>query len=166
MARKISQSVDRHLKAVLYYLDPGIVQTVNPLCYWVFYADSSPFKGGHHMTAYVMRRIIIGVIVLLIVTMMVFLVVRLLPGDPLVIFLGQSFTQQQQRIGPEEYEALRHQWGLDKPMPVQYWDWLTDVLRGDLGKSIKVNVPISTLIAERMPRTIYIGIITLVFSSV
>ncbi len=118
------------------------------------------------MTAYVMRRILIGVIVLLIVTMMVFLVVRLLPGDPLVIFLGQSFTQQQQRIGPEEYDALRHQWGLDKPMPVQYWDWLTDVLRGDLGKSIKVNVPISTLIAERMPRTIYIGIITLVFSSV
>ncbi len=118
------------------------------------------------MTAYIIRRIIIGIIVLLIVTMLVFLVVRLLPGDPLVIFLGQSFTQQQQRIGQEEYQQLLHQWGLDRPLPVQYWDWLTDVFKGDLGKSIKVNVPISTLIAERMPRTIYIGIVTLLFSSI
>lgn len=118
------------------------------------------------MTAYVIRRILIGLIVLLMVTMLVFLVVRLLPGDPLVIFPGQSFTQQQQRIGPEEYEALLHQWGLDRPIYVQYIDWLGDILRGDLGKSIKVNTPISTLIAERMPRTMYIGFVTLLFSSV
>lgn len=118
------------------------------------------------MTAYVIRRIIIGLIVLLIVTMLVFLVVRLLPGDPLVIFLGQSFTQQQQRIGPEEYQALLHQWGLDRPIYVQYIDWLGDILRGDLGLSIKVNTPISTLIAERMPRTMYIGFVTLLFSSI
>jgi peptide/nickel transport system permease protein len=118
------------------------------------------------MTAYIIRRIIIGLFVLLLVTMLVFLVVRLLPGDPLVIFLGQSFTGQQQRITPEEYAALKHQWGLDKPIYVQYIDWLGDLLHGDLGKSIKVNVPISTLIKERMPRTIYIGFITLVFSSI
>jgi peptide/nickel transport system permease protein len=118
------------------------------------------------MTAYIIRRVFIGLFVLLLVTMMVFLVVRLLPGDPLVLFLGQSYTQQQQRISQEEYEALLHQWGLDKPIYVQYIDWLGDILRGDLGRSIKVNVPISTLIAERMPRTMYIGFVSLMFSSV
>jgi peptide/nickel transport system permease protein len=118
------------------------------------------------MTAYIIRRIFIGIIVLLIVTMLVFLVVRLLPGDPLVIFLGQSFTQQQQRITEAEYQNLLHQWGLDRPIYVQYLDWLNKILHGDLGNSIKVNVPISTLIAERMPRTIYIGFVTLAFSSI
>jgi len=118
------------------------------------------------MTAYIIRRIFIGIIVLLIVTMMVFLVVRLLPGDPLVLFLGQSFTQLQQRITEVEYQNLLHQWGLDKPIYIQYIDWLNQILHGDLGKSIKVNVPISTLIAERMPRTIYIGFVTLAFSSI
>jgi len=118
------------------------------------------------MTAYIIRRILTGLLVLLIVTIFVFLVVRLLPGDPLVIFMGQSYTGQQQRISPEELEALRHYWGLDRPLYVQYFDWLGDILRGDLGNSIKVNVPISTLIAERMPRTMYIGFVTLLFSSV
>jgi peptide/nickel transport system permease protein len=118
------------------------------------------------MTTYIIRRMLIGVIVLIMVTMLVFLVVRLLPGDPLVIFMGQSFTGQQQRIGPEELAALRHYWGLDKPLPLQYIDWFGKLLQGDLGNSIKVNVPISTLIAERMPRTMYIGFVSLIFSSV
>ncbi|MCX7911359.1 MAG: ABC transporter permease [Dehalococcoidales bacterium] len=118
------------------------------------------------MTAYIIRRIIIGLIVLLLVTMLVFLLVRLLPGDPLVVFLGQSFTQMQQRITTAEYEALKHQWGLDRPLYIQYVDWLGKALRGDLGRSIKVNEKISTLIAERMPRTIYIGLVTLLFSSI
>jgi len=118
------------------------------------------------MRAYIFRRVIIGIFVLLIVTMIVFLLVRLLPGDPLVIYLGQSYTGMQQRITQAEYEALKHEWGLDRPIYVQYFDWLGDVLRGDLGKSITVKVPISTLIAERMPRTMYIGFISLMFSSV
>jgi peptide/nickel transport system permease protein len=87
------------------------------------------------MTAYIIRRIFIGLLVLLIVTIFVFLTVRLLPGDPLVIFMGQSYTGQQQRISPEELDALRHYWGLDRPLYVQYIDWLGDILRGDLGNS-------------------------------
>lgn len=118
------------------------------------------------MTTYIIRRLIIGLFVLLLVTMIVFLVVRLLPGDPLVVYLGQSYTGQQQRITQEEYEALKHKWGLDRPIFVQYFDWLSHALRGDLGNSIKVNVPISTLIAERMPRTMYIGFVTLLFATV
>jgi peptide/nickel transport system permease protein len=118
------------------------------------------------MIAYTIRRAIIGIIILLIVTMLVFLLVRLLPGDPLVVYLGQSFTQNTARIGPEQYEALKHKWGLDRPIPVQYIDWLGKLVRGDLGKSITVQEDIATLIAQRMPRTAYIGIIVFIFANV
>jgi peptide/nickel transport system permease protein len=87
------------------------------------------------MTTYIIRRCIIGLIILLLVTILVFLLVRLLPGDPLMLYLGNyNPTGTQAQIGPEEYQALLHEYGLDRSLPVQYWDWLTDVLRGDLGK--------------------------------
>ena len=108
------------------------------------------------MGTYIIRRLIIGVIVLLLVTVLVFLLVRLLPGDPLVIY-----TSGVNRIGPEEYEALREKFGLNDPLPVQYFNWLGQILRGDLGKSILIGQPITELIGDVLPRTAYIGIITL-----
>jgi peptide/nickel transport system permease protein len=119
------------------------------------------------MTAYIIRRVIIGVIILLIVTMLVFLLVRLLPGDPLMVYMGQfSVGTSATRIGPEEYKALVHKYGLDRPIPVQYVDWLGKILKGDLGKSVTVGEDIATLIAERMPRTAYIGIITFLIGTI
>jgi peptide/nickel transport system permease protein len=119
------------------------------------------------MTTYIIRRCIIGLIILLLVTILVFLLVRLLPGDPLMLYLGNyNPTGTQAQIGPEEYQALLHEYGLDRSLPVQYWDWLTDVLRGDLGKSIGVGQPISKLIADAMPRTAYIGIIIFIIGLV
>ena len=119
------------------------------------------------MGAYVIRRVFIGLVILLIVTMLVFLLVRLLPGDPLMVYMGQLNTGgTQARIGPEQYAYLKHLYGLDRPLPVQYFDWLSKILHGDLGKSVNIGEPISTLIAERMPRTAYIGLITFVIGSV
>ncbi len=114
------------------------------------------------MTAYIIRRILIGLMILLLVTMLVFLLVRLLPGDPLMRYMANfNGTGQQNIMTPEQHAALLKQFGLDRPIPVQYWDWITGVLRGDLGKSIGVSQPISKLIAEVLPRTAYIG--TLMF---
>jgi len=119
------------------------------------------------MTAYIIRRVIIGLIVLLIVTILVFLLVRLLPGDPLMVYMGQfNVGGSTTRIGPEEYQFLVHQYGLDRPLPVQYIDWLGKIFQGDLGKSVTVGQDIGTLIAERMPRTAYIGLITFVIGTV
>jgi peptide/nickel transport system permease protein len=119
------------------------------------------------MTAYVIRRVIIGLIILLIVTMLVFLLVRLLPGDPLMVYMGQfSVGTGTNRIGPEEYQALKHKYGLDRPIPVQYIDWLGKIFRGNLGKSVTVGEDIGTLIAERLPRTAYIGSITFIIGVV
>jgi peptide/nickel transport system permease protein len=113
------------------------------------------------MTAYIIRRCIIGIIILWLVTMLVFLFIRLLPGDPLMIYLGNfNPTGGGSTFGPEQLEILRHQYGLDRPLPVQYWDWMTDILRGDLGESIGVGQPISHLVADALPRTAYIGFIS------
>jgi peptide/nickel transport system permease protein len=118
------------------------------------------------MTAYIIRRLIVGLIILLLVTMMVFLLVRLLPGDPLMVFMGNfSMSGTINTMGPEEHERLMHLYGLDKPIYVQYFDWLGEVLRGNLGKSIGVGQDIGTLIAERLPRTAYIGLILFVIST-
>jgi peptide/nickel transport system permease protein len=104
------------------------------------------------MTTYIIRRCIIGIIILLLVTILV-----------LMLYLGNyNPVGGQAQIGPEEYQALLHEYGLDRPLPVQYWDWLTDILRGDLGESIGLGQDIDKLIADAMPRTAYIGIITFV----
>jgi peptide/nickel transport system permease protein len=119
------------------------------------------------LTAYIIRRVIIGVIILLIVTMLVFLLVRLLPGDPLMVYMGQfNVGGTATRIGPEEYEYLKHLYGLDRPLPVQYIDWLGEIFQGNLGKSVTIGADIGELIAERMPRTAYIGLITFVIGAV
>jgi peptide/nickel transport system permease protein len=118
------------------------------------------------MTAYIIRRVIIGIIILLLVTMLVFLFVRLLPGDPLMVFMGNySMSGQINTMTPEQHDELMHQYGLDKPIYVQYIDWLNQVLHGDLGKSLRVGQPISLLIGERIGRTAYIGSIIFIITT-
>ena len=118
------------------------------------------------MTTYIIRRVLIGLIILLLVTMLVFLLIHLLPGDPLMLYI-QNFNPSSAGIatGSVEYKALLHQYGLDRPLPVQYWDWLSHVFRGDLGKSIGIGQDITKLIADAMPRTAYIGIITFIIGT-
>jgi peptide/nickel transport system permease protein len=72
------------------------------------------------MTAYIIRRLIVGLIILLLVTMMVFLLVRLLPGDPLMVFMGNfSMSGTINTMGQEEHDRLMHEFGLDRPIYVQ-----------------------------------------------
>ena len=116
------------------------------------------------MTTYIIRRVIIGFIILLLVTMIVFLFVRLLPGDPLIVYMA-SYDIAAQTIGEEEYQFLLTQFGLDKPIPVQYINWLGDIFRGDMGKSIALQEDITTLMANVMPRTAYLGAISMVLGT-
>ncbi len=116
------------------------------------------------MQAYIIRRVLIGLIVLLFVTMMVFLFVRLLPGDPLIVYVA-SFELSSQTIGSEAYEALKVQYGLDKPIYVQYIRWLGDILRGDMGESIVLHEDVTTLMASAMPKTAYIGAISMILGT-
>ena len=113
------------------------------------------------MVAYIIRRLLIGAIVLILVTFLVFTAMRLLPGDPLLLFIAQNQTQS---LTPEQVTELRHEYGLDKSLPVQYIDWMGGVLQGDLGKSILQGQDVKYLISLRLPVTIYLGFLAFLVS--
>src|SRR6266545_2623466 len=98
------------------------------------------------MTQYILRRLLLMIPVAFLVTILVFVLIRLSPGDPLVIYAGEERD-------PVVLEALRHEYGLDQPMPTQYISWLTHALRGDLGRSLRTRQPVLEAIVERMPAT-------------
>lgn len=113
------------------------------------------------MTSYIIRRILMGIVVIILVSMMVFLFIRLLPGDPLTIYLNKTDMQQ---LTEEQLYELRVKYGLEKTLPLQYIDWVGGIFTGDLGQSIYYDIDVSILIRERMPVTIYLGFLSFVIS--
>jgi peptide/nickel transport system permease protein len=104
----------------------------------------------------------LGVIILLLVTMLVFLAMRLLPGDPLIIFISQS---QVEIYSLEQLAELRHEYGLDRSLPMQYISWIGNILRGDMGKSINLGQDVGYLISNKLPITIYFGVMSFIVSA-
>jgi len=116
------------------------------------------------MTAYIIRRLIQGIIVLILMTLIVFFAMRLLPGDPLVIYMGEqarSGTMSEQQMA-----IMRHEYGLDKPIIVQYFDWFGGIFRGNLGTSIYYHENVGQLLGERFPVTLYLGLMAFVVANV
>jgi peptide/nickel transport system permease protein len=99
------------------------------------------------MRAYLIRRVLQTVVVLLFVSVAVFVIIRLVPGDPAVIMLGQEAP-------PGAADQVRRELGLDQPIPVQYAFWLRDVARGNFGVSWRSKQPALSLIARRVPATV------------
>jgi peptide/nickel transport system permease protein len=115
------------------------------------------------MTAYIVRRLIQAVIVFFLITVLIFFVMRLLPGDPIYMIISKAASQTATEM---DLEILRQQYGLDKPMIVQYFNWLGGVFHGDFGVSILTNTDIRQEIFRRLPVTLHIGILALIFSFV
>ena len=82
---------------------------------------------------------------------------RLLPGDPLIIYVAQ--TAELEAMPPEMIENLRHEFGLDKPIMVQYINWIRGIFKGDFGTSIFYREKVSKLLLERFPVTIHLGVL-------
>lgn len=101
------------------------------------------------------------VLVLFLVSILVFLALRLTPGDPAILLLGPQAGRDDVA---ETLAALRVQMGLDQPWPVQYWIWLTDLLRGDFGESVRNGVPVVTLIAAAVPSTLWLIVLSVIVS--
>lgn len=116
------------------------------------------------MTAYIIRRIIQSFCVLLISTFMIFCVVRLLPGDPILLYLSQD--EYETNLSQEEIDALRHEYGLDRSIPVQYLDWGWKVLHGDLGVSIFYGTTVWFELRQAVPISLYLGLIGWVISHI
>lgn len=108
------------------------------------------------MTSYVIRRLLDLLLVLFGVSVLVFLMLRFIPGDAVAIMLGANTD-----ISPERVAALRHNLGLDLPIYEQYLRWLGGVLQGDLGESIWTGRPVSEEILGRLPVTLEITFLAL-----
>jgi peptide/nickel transport system permease protein len=113
------------------------------------------------MISFIIRRLIQTVVILVIVSLIVFLALRLLPGDPLVMLVSQA---QLQQFTEEQLELLRHEHGLDKSIIAQYIDWVGGIFHGDLGDSITNNEPVTKEIFKRLPITIHLGVLAFILS--
>ena len=111
------------------------------------------------MSTYIIRRLIFSLVVIWIVTILSFLLVHIMAGDPAAIMLGAEASQEQ-------IDALRHELFLDQPLISQYGHWLKNILTGDLGTSLKYQDRVSVLIAQRLPITLYLSLLALVISIV
>jgi peptide/nickel transport system permease protein len=108
------------------------------------------------MTTYLIRRLLHAVLVILIVSLLVFFLMRLLPGDPILMYVASGDLQN---FSMEQVAHLKHELGMDKPLLVQYGDWLMNVLRGDMGKSLLHGYDVREEIGHRLPITLYLGLI-------
>jgi len=115
------------------------------------------------MASYIGRRLIQALIVIIIVSLLVFLVIRLLPGDPVLIYLSRTEVNS---LTTEQIEQVRHEFGLDKPIVVQYVTWIGQVVRGELGQSLFYKEDVATLIGQRLPVTLNLSIMAFIISGV
>ena len=100
------------------------------------------------MRTYALRRILQTIPILFIISVLLFLMVRAAPGGPL------TAARRNPNITEEQIQKLEEQLGLNRPLPVQYAEWVGDMLRGDMGQSIKFRRPVSEMIGERIPNTL------------
>jgi len=130
------------------------------------------------MGAYFARRFLLMIPTFLGITMMVFLITRFVPGGPIEQIIqkiemgggrgegggGTGRTGQGSKISPEVMKRLEEKFGFDKPAPVAYFNWLSDTVRLDLGKSYKYNTPVLDVVTSRFPVSIYFGLIGFVLA--
>ena len=110
------------------------------------------------MLAYLLRRALALLPILLLMSVIVFVLIRLVPGDPLDVMYGSEGMDEIRRT------ALRHDLGLDQSIVVQYGLWLWRAMRGDLGNSYRANMPVVQLIGQRLPATLYLSSAALLIS--
>ncbi len=109
------------------------------------------------MFAYVVRRVLATIPVMAVVALFVFSLLYIAPGDPAAVIAGDQAT-------PADVERIRESLGLDRPYLVRFGAWLYDIMRGDLGVSIFTNLPVSTMIAQRIEPTLSLMIVTLILA--
>jgi peptide/nickel transport system permease protein len=115
------------------------------------------------MATYIVRRLILALIVLIIISLMIFFVIRFLPGDPIYLYMSR---QEQQTLTLEQIQAARHEFGLDKPMVVQYFEWISGIFHGNFGDSLFYSESVGALLKRRIPITLNLGIPAFIIGSV
>jgi ABC-type dipeptide/oligopeptide/nickel transport system permease component len=109
------------------------------------------------VTKYILRRLLLMIPVALLVTIIIFVLIRMAPGDPVLTYAGEEKD-------PATIQVIRQQLGLDQPLPVQYVAWLSHAVRGDLGRSFQTKQPVLQAITERLPVTLELGLAAVTIS--
>ncbi len=115
------------------------------------------------MAGYIVRRLIIGLVVLILVSMIIFIVLRELPGDPLFLYIAENKFSS---LTPADIQELRAQYGLDRSLPVQYFDWLNHIVHGDFGTSVLYRNSVAGLIKGALPITISLSLFAMIISAI
>ncbi|EYD70438.1 ABC transporter permease [Limimaricola hongkongensis] len=111
------------------------------------------------MLSFLMRRAVIALPTVILISIFVFGLQKLLPGDPVLAMAGEERD-------PEVIEYLREKYRLNDPVPVQYLTWIKGVATGDLGMSLRTNQPVTELIGQKLPVTIQLAVMALIFAVV
>jgi peptide/nickel transport system permease protein len=116
------------------------------------------------MLEYILRRVIMTIPLLFLISLISYMVIELPPGNYLVQYVATLESRTGMTLPPEQIEQLRGLYGLDKPIYIRYLRWLGNVIRGDLGRSFQHNRPVGELLAERIPLTILLTFVAILFS--
>lgn len=109
------------------------------------------------MLMFILRRLLSSIPTLILVSLFVFTLQKLLPGDPVLAMAGEERD-------PAVMEYLRDKYRLDDPIPLQYLNWVGSVLTGDLGTSLRTEQPVTTLLASKLPVTIELAVLALLIA--
>lgn len=116
------------------------------------------------MVAYLLRRLLYVVPTVFLVSLVSFLIIQLPPGDYLSTVVA-NLSRTGQNVDPAQLAALKERYALDQPVVAQYWKWITNILvHGDFGQSFEYGRSVSSLLAERLPLTLALGVTTLLFT--
>jgi peptide/nickel transport system permease protein len=109
------------------------------------------------MLKLILRRVLVAIPTLILVSMIVFMLQKILPGDPVLTLAGEERD-------PAVLDYLRDKYRLNDPLPVQYAAWAAQVVQGDLGKSLRTDVPVTTLIGQKLPVTLQLAAMAMFFA--
>ena len=113
------------------------------------------------MLRYLIRRLVALVPTFLLASVIVFSAIRLIPGDTIDMMMSQNDISASVQTREDLIKAL----GLDQPVLVQYWHWISSiVLHGDFGRSLWTGESVTSLVAERIPATLYLGVLAMIFA--
>lgn len=109
------------------------------------------------MLSFILRRLLVAIPTIILISIFVFALQKLLPGDPVLAMAGEERD-------PETLAFLREKYGLNDPIPVQYFRWVGNALTGDLGISLRTNQPVLELIGQKLPVTIQLATMAMIFA--
>ena len=114
------------------------------------------------MLNYLVRRVLTMILTMLAISVLVFIIIQLPPGDYLTTYIAE-LQSQGEMVDPDKIKFLRQQYGLDKPMIVQYFVWVTGLVQGDLGYSFEFSLPVTEVVGDRLWLSMVLNFTTIIF---